>query len=180
MGTTTARARPAGGRPSLTLSMFLPYQLAFSVGVISRVLATELRRGFGLNVAEWRVMAILGSFAPLSTRTLARYSAMEKSKISRATSRLIARGFVVRSADPTDKRLLLLHFSARGKRLYERMAAVALDYEQALLHRVGADDAAGLVKTLTALREAAQAFEAERAPARRPRRPRAATGGARA
>ncbi len=119
-------------------------------------------------------MSLLGSEGPVSTRDLAGYLSTEKSAISRATSELIKRGYVLRVLHPVDRRLLMLHFSPKGKRLFEQMSAVALEFEDALLRHVTPEEVAVLDTALGKLREAALAYEAEtRKAAARPRKPRA-------
>jgi DNA-binding MarR family transcriptional regulator len=60
-----------------------------------------------------------------------------------------------------DRRLLMLHFSPKGKRLFEQMSAVALDFEDSLLRHVSAEEVAVLDAVLAKLKAAAEAYEAE-------------------
>jgi len=167
--------QPAPSAPpaqrSFDFSRYLPYHLSFPVGAVSRVLAEAMHSRFGLKSAHWRIMAFLGSRGPVSTRDLANYLSTEKSAISRATSELIARGFVLRVLHPVDRRLLMLHFSPKGKRLFEQMSAVALDFEDALLEHVTPEEVAVLDSALGKLRKAALAYEAANAKVRRRRAP---------
>lgn len=149
---------------------YLPYHLTFPVGAISRVLAEAMHSRFGLKSAHWRIMSLLGSQGPVSTRDLAKYLSTEKSAISRATSELISRGYVLRVVHPLDRRLLMLHFSPKGKRLFEQMSAVALDYEDTLLRHVTPEEVAGLDAVLAKLHKAALAYETEAKTAKRGRR----------
>ncbi len=149
---------------------YLPYHLTFPVGAISRVLAEAMHAHFGLKSAHWRIVSLLGSQGPVSTRDLAKYLSTEKSAISRATSELIARGYVLRVVHPLDRRLLMLHFSPKGKRLFEQMSAVALDYEDALLRHVTPDEIASLDGVLGKLHKAALGYEAEAKAGKRGRR----------
>ena len=149
---------------------YLPYHLTFPVGAISRVLAEAMHSRFGLKSAHWRIMSLLGSQGPVSTRDLAKYLSTEKSAISRATSELITRGYVLRVIHPLDRRLLMLHFSPKGKRLFEQMSAVALDYEDALLRHVTPEEVAALDAVLGKLHKAALAYETQAKAAKRGRR----------
>ncbi len=155
-------ATPAAGRRSYDYHRYLPYHLTFPVGAISRVLAEAMYSRFGLKSAHWRIMSLLGSQGPVSTRDLAKYLSTEKSAVSRATTELISRGYLLRVLHPLDRRLLMLHFSPKGKRLFEQMSAVALDYEDALLRHVTAEEVASLDAVLGKLHKAALDYEAER------------------
>jgi DNA-binding MarR family transcriptional regulator len=150
------RARPsAPARRAFDFVTYLPYHLTFPVGTISRVLGSAMETRFGLKSTHWRIVALLGSHGPVSTRELSKYLSSEKSAVSRATSELIARGYVRRVVHPVDRRLIVLHFSAAGKRLFVRMGEVALEFEAALLEGCSAEEIAVLDRTLKKLSEAA-------------------------
>ena len=157
-------------RRSYDYHRYLPYHLTFPVGAVSRVLAEAMYSRFGLKSAHWRIMSLLGSQGPVSTRDLAKYLSTEKSAISRATTELITRGYVLRVVHPLDRRLLMLHFSPKGKRLFEQMSAVALDYEDALLRHVTPEEVARLDEVLGKLHKAALGYEAEAKAGKRGRR----------
>ena len=167
-----AKAEPPAApapRREFDFSRYLPYHLTFPVGAVSRALAGAMYSRFGLKSAPWRIMALLGSRGPVSTRELAKYLSTEKSAVSRATTELISRGYVLRVLHPVDRRLLMLHFSPKGKRLFEQMSAVALDFEDALLRHVSAEEVGVLDTVLGKLKAAAEAYEAETANAGRRR-----------
>ena len=178
-GEATEQTRPLPiERREYDFSRYLPYHLTFPVGTISRVLAAAMQTRFSLKSAHWRIVSLLGSLGAVSTRDLANYLSTEKSAISRATTELIARGYVVRIIHPVDRRLLMLHFSARGKRLFEQMSAVALEFEDTLLQQVSPEEVAQLDKILGKLSDAAVKYEADMKGAARPRRRAAATAAA--
>lgn len=171
------QARPAASaQRQFDFSRYLPYHLSFPVGAVSRVLAEAMHSRFGLKSAHWRIMAFLGSRGPVSTRDLASYLSTEKSAISRATSELIARGYVLRVLHPVDRRLLMLHFSPKGKRLFEQMTAVALDFEDALLEHVTPEEITVLDSALGKLRKAALDYEAANLKVKRRRAAKPADG----
>lgn len=145
---------------AFNFSHYLPYHLTFPVSVVSRVLGNTMESRFGIRSTQWRIMALLGSYGPVSTRELSKYLSSERSAISRATSDLIASGYVLRLIHPIDRRLLMLQFSARGKKLFQRMSAVALEYEAALMRNVSHEDIQVVDRTLKKLRDAALEYRA--------------------
>ena len=151
------------GRRRFDFTTYLPYHLTFPVGAVSRALAGAMYSRFGLKSAHWRIMALLGTKGPVSTRELALFLSTEKSAVSRATTELISRGFVLRVMHPVDRRLLMLHFSPKGKRLFEQMGAVALEFEDALLQQVSPEEIAVLDAVLAKLKAAAEAYHAQNA-----------------
>ena len=167
-------------RRAYDFSRYLPYHLSFPVAAVSRVLGGVMNARFGLKSAHWRIMSLLGSRGPVSTRDLARFLSTEKSAISRATSDLIARRYVLRVVHPDDRRLLMLHFTPAGERLFKQMSEVALDFEDALLADISPEDVAVIGRVLPRLRAAALTYEAEAVKSRRPRvrtRPKAQKSG---
>jgi DNA-binding MarR family transcriptional regulator len=166
-----ARERPAtAARPPFNFSTYLPYHLTFPVGTISRVLGGAMETRFGLKSTHWRLVALLGSHGPVSTRELSKYLSSEKSAVSRATTELIALGYVLRVVHPVDRRLIVLHFSASGKRLFERMKVVALEFEAALLAGVSAEEVVMLDRTLKKLSDAAVKYRSQELQGKTPRR----------
>lgn len=142
-----------------SLNTYLPYHLTFPVGTIARVLGGAMEARFGLRSTHWRIVALLGSHGPVSTRELSRYLSSERSAISRATTDLIKLGYVLRVIHPLDRRLLMLHLSASGKRLFQRMGELALEFEAALLKHVSRDEILVVEAALQKLRAAALEYQ---------------------
>lgn len=124
------------------LTQFLPYQLAAAAERISRDFAEIYRREFGISIPEWRVLAHLNQAhlnqeGAVSVRDIENRVAMEKSKVSRAASRLEAAGLIEKRTNPADRRLLELRLTADGCSLLARILPLALDYQSALVTRLG-------------------------------------------
>lgn len=129
------------------LTQFLPYQLAAAAQRISREFAETYRRDFGISIPEWRVLAHLNQEGAVSVRDIQLRVDMDKSKVSRAASRLEASGYVTKLANASDGRLVSLSLSPEGQALMDRLVPVALAYQAALSRRLG-PAAAGLVSGL--------------------------------
>jgi len=135
----------------LELDRFLPYRLNVLAKRISKELARRYQDQFGISIPEWRVIAILGREQPLSSNDIVERSQMDKAKVSRAVATLVEAGYLARAVHPEDQRLLRLSFTPQGRQLYERVAPLALDWEQQLLACLTADQLAaltGLIDTL--------------------------------
>ena len=81
-GLKRGKVQKSGERSTLDLRNYFPYQLTFLTGSVSRALGSVMELKFGLNSAQWRIMAILGTFAPLSTFEIASRTSLEKSAVS--------------------------------------------------------------------------------------------------
>lgn len=124
----------------LDLEEFLPYRLNVLAKRVSRELARQYQDKFGISIPEWRTMAILGREQPLSSNDIVERSHMDKAKVSRAVTALVEAGHLTRDVHPSDQRLLRLSFTPSGRALYEKIAPLALEWEQQWLACLGADE----------------------------------------
>lgn len=151
--------RPRRGRPKtahrvLELERFLPYRLSVLSNTVSQAIARIYARRFALSVTEWRVMAVLGRYDGLAAREVAARTAMDKVAVSRALARLIAAGRVRRLTAAHDRRQSVLGLTAKGWKVYERIAPLALEHERRLLAHLDGDERAWLTRILDKLWQA--------------------------
>jgi len=128
--------------PSQTLALenFLPYRLSVLAQIVSESLHDLYAGPFGLAVTEWRVMAALGRFAPLTATEVGTRIVMDKVAVSRAVARLLKRGLVERATDRSDRRRASLRLSARGRAMHARIVPIALGYEERLYKVLTAEE----------------------------------------
>ncbi len=125
------------------LDTFLPYQLAVASARISRAFAAIYRDRFGLSIPEWRVMAHLGQSGVVSVREIHERVDMDKSKVSRAATRLEEAGLITKAVNPSDRRLVALELTDAGQTMVAEIAPLARAFEAEVLASLG-EDAAGL------------------------------------
>jgi len=135
----------------LELERFLPYRLSVLSNTVSQAIAAIYERRFALSVTEWRVMAVLGRYDGLSARAVAERTAMDKVAVSRAVARLIESGRVRRQVAEHDKRQSVLRLSAKGWKIYEQIAPLALEHERRLLAHLDGDERVWLGRILDKL-----------------------------
>ncbi|HZH28530.1 MAG TPA: MarR family winged helix-turn-helix transcriptional regulator [Azospirillaceae bacterium] len=114
---------------ALRLEEFLPYRLSVVSNRISRALAGLYEDRFGITPAEWRLIAILARFGPLSAGGVAERSAMDKVQVSRAVAKAVEAGLVDRRTDRTDRRRSVLTLTARGQEVHDRIVPLARDLD---------------------------------------------------
>jgi DNA-binding MarR family transcriptional regulator len=131
------------------LDRFLPYRLAVAASRVSRGLAQRYA-ALGLTIPEWRVLAHLARGEALSVKDITARVDMEKSKVSRAATRLVEAGYLSKAADPGDGRLVALRLTDQGQALMSRLVPLALDYEVRVKARLG-DEAEVLMQALARL-----------------------------
>jgi DNA-binding MarR family transcriptional regulator len=150
----TVRAQPpadAPGHAVLELDRFLPYRLSVLSNRISQDIAALYAERFALTVTEWRVLAVLGRYPALSAGEVAERTAMDKVAVSRAVGTLLAAGRIKRRLHGEDRRRSVLALSAKGYRVYDEVAPLALAYEQRLLEGLRADERAALDRLLATM-----------------------------
>lgn len=135
----------------LKLEQFLPYRLSILTNKVSQAIAREYEQRFDLGITEWRVMAVLARFDALSAREVAERTAMDKVAVSRAVARLVASGRVSRRTHDGDKRKSVLRLSARGWKIHDAVAPLALAHERELLAQLTETERVSLARILDKL-----------------------------
>lgn len=137
----------------LELDRFLPYRLSVLSNRISQDIARLYAERFALNVTEWRILAVLGRYPGLSATHVAERTAMDKVAVSRAVTSLLKSGRLKRRLDADDRRRSVLQLSAKGYRVYDEVAPLALAYEGRLLEGLEHGERAALDRLLSRMEE---------------------------
>lgn len=111
------------------LADFLPYRLAVLSERVSRRLSRVYGAEAGLSVAEWRVMVHLSRCHQVSVREIHTCVNLDKSRVSRAVTRLESAGLLRKTGSVTDQRLLEISLSDDGWSLLDRILPPAAAYE---------------------------------------------------
>ncbi len=145
----------AGSVVDFRLDDFLPWQLAELAERVSRGLSGLYRDKFGISVAEWRVVAHLSQAEKVSVREIHARVRMGKWQVSRAAQRLESRGYIRKRTGRTDRRLVELSLTPKGRAMVNEIIPLALEYEKELLARVsGKREAKDLIRSLLKSMEA--------------------------
>lgn len=95
---------------------------------------------FGIDIAEWRVLATLAAGEPRSAQLIVRSTRTHKTRISRAVSRMIEVGLLERAGSDGDRRLLPLRRTERGRALCAKLVPLVLERERALMACLSDDE----------------------------------------
>jgi DNA-binding MarR family transcriptional regulator len=134
------KAAAQAPKQSLELENFLPYRLSILAQLVSESLHDLYAVPFDLTVVQWRVMAALGRFAPLTASAVGQRIVMDKVAVSRAVAGLVTRGLVERATDRDDRRRASLRLSTRGRAMHGKIVPLALDYEAKLYALLSEDE----------------------------------------
>jgi DNA-binding MarR family transcriptional regulator len=120
-----------GGASRLDLAAFTPYRIVVLGRAMSEALGAAYA-GEGLTIPEWRVLAVVSQAPSMAARDVVARTPMDKMAVSRAVASLEEKELIGRG--PTaDRRVSMLKLSAKGRQVYDRVAAIALSYERALM-----------------------------------------------
>lgn len=147
------------------LAGFLPYQLSVTSNAVSSLIAERYRKRFGLRIAEWRVMAVLGDAeaagGSLTQRDLTEATVMDKVAVNRAVKVLEERGLVARVPNPEDGRSHLLALTGEGRGIHAEVMPLARATEADLLAGLAPEEEAALRRVLASLRDRAAMLGAQ-------------------
>ena len=125
------KKRPSSLTEPRTIKDLLSYRVHKLAGALSRGAASRYKREFGVSLVEWRTIALLGDFAPLSLKQLAALAALDKSLVSRTISALADRNLVQREVSPADGREVELRLSPEGITLHVGLMRAAVERDAA-------------------------------------------------
>lgn len=126
-------------------------------GLSAASASLRVQRKFNLTLLEWRSIGMLGAYAPLSLKELARRAALDKSYASRTVSGLIERGLVASERSDTDARAVMLSLTKAGDALYRKVIVDANARNERLLSPLSPQQRKQLMEMLAMLTASARA-----------------------
>ncbi|MBR0641493.1 winged helix-turn-helix transcriptional regulator [Roseomonas hellenica] len=165
---------PESRSDDITIRELLSYRIHRLANALSQGAARRYRAEFDVSLMEWRTLALLGDYAPLTLKDLARHSGLDKSLASRTVSGLVERRLVTRTVGADDAREVSLRLSAAGRRVFEGLMRAARARNDVFLAALSAEERAMLdaaIDKLTAVARQQAKPEAWSEAAAAPRRP---------
>ena len=129
--------QPLPPLPDFDLMGYTPYRLAVAAQSLSEELAKQYKERFGISIPEWRVIVHVAHSGGASVRDIEARVGMEKSKVSRAATRLEERGFVSKDINPQDRRLIHLSLTPEGHALMTELLPLAQAFQTEVEKRLG-------------------------------------------
>jgi len=109
-----------GSDAPLPLHRFLAYRMARVQSKLNTQASRLLRAKAGLSLAQWRILALIGSNPGARSTDLTRISAMDKGQFSRKLKTLVDDRLVTVTMAAEDHRTMKLELSESGQALFER------------------------------------------------------------
>ncbi|MEM8827270.1 MAG: MarR family winged helix-turn-helix transcriptional regulator [Pseudomonadota bacterium] len=155
----TDRSPPGKDVDAFRLDDFLPYRLSVVSNRVSRAIAAGYEEEFGLNISEWRALAVVAASCDMSQAEVARRTRMDKVAVSRAVRGLIDRTFVTARAHPDDGRSRLLTVTAEGRVVYDEILPRVEEAADSIFEGLTATDRDRLFDLLARVEAAVDALD---------------------
>ena len=111
--------------------------LTFRLLILARSLDRQAKRtygeSFGLSLAEWRILAKLGTVGSATVNRLASWMHYDKAQISRAVGALVEAGYLARSTNASDTRSATLTLTPEGQEFHRELMAFGRERQRLLL-----------------------------------------------
>jgi DNA-binding MarR family transcriptional regulator len=120
-------------RSELHIDSFLPTLIRNLSEGMALSMSRRITGPFRLTMTEWRILLQLAEHEALTASDIVDYSAMEKSKVSRAIKSLEARDLVTRQVAENDHRVKRLAMTETGRKRYRALVPRILDWEKELI-----------------------------------------------
>ena len=133
----------------------LPYRMLMLGKLLDRISTQHIREMADTSLAEWRVIVHLAVMGPRNASELSAAALVDRAEISRAVHSLEAKGYLIRSENPRNRKSSLLAVTPAGQQVYERMLRQRRHFYGELMADLKADELAQLDQLL--LRVARQA-----------------------
>lgn len=111
----------------------LPHRLQLLARMIDRESARQLMAQSGLTLAEWRVLAFVGTNERVTAADICVAFDVDRAEVSRAVARLTAADLLGREPDDGNRKRLLLKLTDEGATLFRRTRADRVAYFHAIL-----------------------------------------------
>jgi DNA-binding MarR family transcriptional regulator len=133
-------------------------------GLMRRSGAIAQRREFDLSETEWRIMAQVGEFAPLSLNGLAELLLLDRGQLCRAVKGMVERGLLSRERKPGGPEIEI-DLTRRGREIHGRMVARVVERDRLLIEGIPEGDLDALRRAIdTMIARAETLLDDEREP----------------
>jgi len=126
----------------------MPGHLIRRAQQISTALFAEECAGFDLTAVQYAALVAIKAHPEVDATRLSALIAFDRSTIGGVLERLEAKGWVLRTASPADKRVKLLLLTLEGERLLRRVAPAVRRVQERLLEPLPPADRATMLRLL--------------------------------
>jgi DNA-binding MarR family transcriptional regulator len=130
----------------------IAHELLAVLPLINRLMISELRREAGQDTTmpQFRVLSYLAD-EPLTLSVIARRRRVSLQSAGELVQTLVDRGWIVRVADPNDRRQTLLHLTPLGQQQFELVSSRMLTHLIPLMDNLTSEETKAVQVALPAL-----------------------------
>ena len=150
----------ASQQPVIDLDRYVPGYLTWIANKLTRGASQAYLAAFNVGVESWRLLVLLAIERSISAQRCSKVIGMDKASVSRAFKLMQSRGLITISLDASDGRLRVATITAKGRQLHNRIMAMALERERALLSIFDAPEREMLIRLLRRMHENLPSVEA--------------------
>lgn len=146
--------------PLIDLEHYVPGYLTWIANKLTRGASHAYLAAFDAGIETWRLLVLLAIETSISAQRCSKVIGMDKASVSRTFKTMQARGLIAISLDANDGRLRVATITPKGRRLHDRIMAMALERERALLSVFNAHERDTLIDLLRRMHENLPAVDA--------------------
>jgi DNA-binding MarR family transcriptional regulator len=139
---------PGGSGQVLDLDRYVPALVTFIANKLSRSATVLYQKRFGVNVTEWRILALLAIEPAISAARICHVIGYDKGPVSRTLAMMEERGLVTIRPDKRDGRTHAISLTPKGHVTHDQVIALALERERRLLSCLRNDEREALINLL--------------------------------
>src|SRR4051794_22882711 len=129
----------------------MPGYLVRRTQQISTALFAEECGDYDLTAVQYAALVAIGLHPQIEAARISRLISLDRSTLGDVLERIEAKGLVVRTASPSDRRVKLLSLSTRGKKLIVDVEAAVARVQERLLEPLNAEERKMFVSLLSKL-----------------------------
>ncbi len=136
-------------------------QIGYLITDVARLMRAAFdrrARQIGLTRPQWQVLSRLHRYPGITQTELAEMLEMERATAGRMLDRLERRGWLVRSADPADRRVNRLHLTAEADGIQAEMGRIATEFLDEAMSGLGEEERAVLTAMMERVKTQLQAM----------------------
>jgi DNA-binding MarR family transcriptional regulator len=141
----------------LELSEHLPYLFKHIHAQLQAASAGQLAQ-FGVDVAVWRILAVLWQHGDLSHRELSDLTSIEVSTLSRVSKAVKRDGLIRRTRTQEDQRTVRVTLTEKGRAVTQAIIPSALQVQANIVGNLSAEDVKSLTRILHVIVENLNAY----------------------
>lgn len=101
-----------------------------------------------LNINRWRTLSVIRRIQDCTMKDLARFTAIDRTTLTRSVDQLVEQGIVQRTTPPGDRRKVVLTLTETGVTFFEAALSILTDFNNRALQGVSRERQAVVVEVL--------------------------------